>query len=200
MTLDAAEIDLSKSFEKGMGYVALSRLKSLDGLRLLGINEQALEVDEDVLLFDEELREQSAKLHQALAKVDQKELQKLHDEFLARAAAVMRSKRNTKIETHIITKALIQKKMSLKEIAAERKLKVETILSHLEKLQEDNHECDIEYLKASVLKPALLKKITDAFHECHKKTGDYSLGSVRTYLKNTVSFPEVRFARLFLKK
>lgn len=60
MTLDAAEIDLSKSFVEGMGYVALSRVKSLKGLRLLGINEMALRIHPEVSAFDEQLHRQSA--------------------------------------------------------------------------------------------------------------------------------------------
>ncbi len=45
MTLDAAEIDLSQTFELGQGYVALSRLKSLEGLKLLGMNDMSLRLD-----------------------------------------------------------------------------------------------------------------------------------------------------------
>ena len=59
MTLDAAQIQLTDAFEKGMGYVALSRVKSLAGMRLLGFNEMALRVHEDVLEFDKTLRELS---------------------------------------------------------------------------------------------------------------------------------------------
>jgi ATP-dependent exoDNAse (exonuclease V) alpha subunit len=59
MSLDAAEIDLSKSFVPGMGYVALSRVRTLDGLRIKGINNTALRINEYVLELDEQLRKQS---------------------------------------------------------------------------------------------------------------------------------------------
>ena len=56
MSLDAAEIDLSKSFEYGMGYVALSRVKTLKGIKLLGINKKALQVSPEILEKDKEFR------------------------------------------------------------------------------------------------------------------------------------------------
>ncbi|OGG14741.1 hypothetical protein A2773_03955 [Candidatus Gottesmanbacteria bacterium RIFCSPHIGHO2_01_FULL_39_10] len=64
MTLDAAEIDLSKSFVEGMGYVALSRVKSLEGLKLLGINQMALRVNPEISEIDKELRETSEEISQ----------------------------------------------------------------------------------------------------------------------------------------
>ncbi|MEK7166570.1 MAG: PIF1 family DEAD/DEAH box helicase, partial [Patescibacteria group bacterium] len=60
MTLDAAEIDLSKSFIEGMGYVALSRIRSLSGLKLLGLNELALKVNPKIHAVDNELLKMSA--------------------------------------------------------------------------------------------------------------------------------------------
>ncbi len=59
MTLDAVEMDLSKSFEYGMGYVALSRVRTLDGIKLLGINNIALEVNPKVYEMDKLLEELS---------------------------------------------------------------------------------------------------------------------------------------------
>jgi hypothetical protein len=53
MTLDAARIDLRKAFVEGMGYVALSRVKRLDALSLLGINRMALQVSRDALEINE---------------------------------------------------------------------------------------------------------------------------------------------------
>ncbi|MDB5185376.1 MAG: helicase [Candidatus Saccharibacteria bacterium] len=62
MSLDAAEIDLSKAFTPGMGYVALSRVRSLDGLYLQGINNMALAMHPQIHEFDRALRQVSAEL------------------------------------------------------------------------------------------------------------------------------------------
>ncbi len=56
MTLDSAHIDLSKTFERGQGYVALSRLRDIDRLRLTGFNRTALEVDPLALKADKRFR------------------------------------------------------------------------------------------------------------------------------------------------
>jgi len=59
MTLEGAEIDLSKTFEIGQGYVALSRVRSIKGLRLLGLNDIALMVDQMVLENDKKIQKDS---------------------------------------------------------------------------------------------------------------------------------------------
>ena len=61
MTLDAARIDLRKAFSEGMGYVALSRVRSLDRLYLLGINRTALMVSEEARKIDFRLKNESLK-------------------------------------------------------------------------------------------------------------------------------------------
>ena len=61
MTLDAARIDLRKAFSEGMGYVALSRVRSLDRLYLLGINRTALMVSEEAQKIDFRLKNESLK-------------------------------------------------------------------------------------------------------------------------------------------
>lgn len=62
MTLDSAFINLSKTFEPGMGYVALSRLKSLQSLYLEDFNAMALQMNSEALRLDAWLRKQSAGL------------------------------------------------------------------------------------------------------------------------------------------
>ncbi len=56
MSLDAAVMDLSDVFEFGQGYVALSRVRRLSGLHILGWNERAFQVHPEVLAKDESFR------------------------------------------------------------------------------------------------------------------------------------------------
>ena len=59
MTLDSAELDLTKTFEKGQGYVALSRLRAFEKLKLLGYNQTALQIDLLALKADQRFMELS---------------------------------------------------------------------------------------------------------------------------------------------
>ena len=82
MTLDAAEIDLSRTFEVGQGYVALSRIKSIQGLRLMGMNEVALQVDEAVLAVDSKIKSLSNLNVRKWNSFSKEEQQKMMDDFI----------------------------------------------------------------------------------------------------------------------
>lgn len=69
MNLDSAEIDLSKCFLEGMGYVALSRLKSLKGLRLMGINNLAFCVNKRAMEMDNNFKKLSKEASAELKKM-----------------------------------------------------------------------------------------------------------------------------------
>ena len=67
MTLDRARMDLRRTFAPGMGYVALSRVESMDGLYLDGINERAFLVSPEAVRLDGILRERSQMAERELA-------------------------------------------------------------------------------------------------------------------------------------
>ncbi|MBT1172454.1 AAA family ATPase [Bifidobacterium sp. MA2] len=68
MTLDRAVMDLRRTFAPGMGYVALSRVESLDGLYLEGVNNRMFLVSPDAVMLDGDLREASAAASDQLAR------------------------------------------------------------------------------------------------------------------------------------
>lgn len=82
MSLDAAEIDLSKSFLPGMGYVALSRVRSLSGLRLMGMNQMALLVNPDVAEIDKEFIRRSDETTEYLNSMKPEIKKQMHEDFL----------------------------------------------------------------------------------------------------------------------
>lgn len=80
MTLDAARIDLRRAFVEGMGYVALSRVRSLEGLSLIGINRMALRVSEEALRIDETLRKKACDDHARFEHLRKKAMKRAKDE------------------------------------------------------------------------------------------------------------------------
>jgi tRNA A37 threonylcarbamoyladenosine biosynthesis protein TsaE len=207
MTLDAAEINLSKTFEKGQGYVALSRLKELKNLKLLGFNETALQVDRLALRADRRFLELAAEAEVKFVDVPALEKQALNfikscggitkpDEI--KKHAKKQKHKSTKKSTYLISKELVENKLSLKEIVEERGFTRGTIISHLVKLKTDYPDLDI-----SRYKPAAkdLKLIKTAFIKASKNKKDdepVKLNVVFKQLKQKFSYEELRLARLFI--
>ena len=86
MSLDAAEIDLSRAFVPGQGYVALSRLRSLAGLSLRGFNDMALAMHPRAMEVDARLLSESAKWEKVLERFSDKEMNEMHLAFCAKSA------------------------------------------------------------------------------------------------------------------
>lgn len=86
MTLDAAEIDLSKTFEVGQGYVALSRLRSLEGLMLMGMNQVALRVDQQVVEEDASMLAASSSIEERFCAAEALDIKVAQHTFLKSVA------------------------------------------------------------------------------------------------------------------
>lgn len=82
MSLDEAVMDLSQVFEYGQGYVALSRVRRLKGLHLLGWNERTFQVHPDVFIEDKGFRASSEAALQVFGNLSEKELVKLQSDFV----------------------------------------------------------------------------------------------------------------------
>jgi len=82
MSLDEAIMDLRQVFEYGQGYVALSRVKRLSGLHLLGWNERTFEVHPQILQQDILFRESSEAATTTFDEILKTELAAIHKNFI----------------------------------------------------------------------------------------------------------------------
>lgn len=82
MSLDAAVIDLSQAFEFGQGYVALSRVRTLEGLFLEGFNDRALMLHPTIQEQDVVFRTKSDAAEKRIATIPDDEREVLETNFL----------------------------------------------------------------------------------------------------------------------
>ncbi len=94
MSLDSAVMDLSQVFEYGQGYVALSRVRRLSGLHILGLNERALKVHPQILEQDRTFHTESENANIAFGQIPKAEILKMQKNFVLANGGVWREEKN----------------------------------------------------------------------------------------------------------
>jgi ABC-type cobalamin/Fe3+-siderophores transport system ATPase subunit len=202
MSLDAIEVDLSRSFERGMGYVALSRVRSLAGLKIIGLNDNALEVREDIIEFDKDLMDDSEKDQRWLMVQERGDIEKKQKEFLASIApadGVTKANKKRRVSASDKTRLALEEGFTISEIAKTRGITSETVISNIEKLVEKDPDFNIIKLKESI-PPAKFKKIYIAFKNSYGENRDFLLAPIKNKLGAGFTYEELRIVRLFVKK
>ncbi|KAA0928939.1 AAA family ATPase [Psychrobacter sp. ANT_H56B] len=177
MTLEAAEIDLSRTFELGQGYVALSRLKSLAGLQLLGMNEMSLQLDPLARGADKRFLVLSDEADANYAMLDEESMTQAHEKFILKsggtlsksvidAYANLQTKRREQNQAQIdkkqklgnqvsdksdstllATRILLEESLSIAEISQARQLSQSTIMRHIAELKSQDPSLACDHLR-----------------------------------------------------
>ncbi len=210
LSLDAAVMDLSRTFEYGQGYVALSRVRTLAGLHILGLNDRAFEVHPEVLAKDKEFRAASAEARQSFAAMGREELAVLQADFISTAGgkaparggkperrprlgdeSTRRQPKHKKERRWQKTLALIRSGRTIAEVARERGRSEDTILGHLEALHvlRKLRRADIAHLARG--KEATMEVIWSAFRSSGGEPLDHDL--------SRCSPDDLRLARLLFE-
>lgn len=202
MTLDAAMIDLSKTFERGQGYVALSRLKNIENLQLSGFNEMALRVDGLALKADKRFQELSEIVDEENSfetlTIEALRFMKACDgltdpEEIKKQSKKIKEKKQKKKSTYLITLAYLKKEIPLEKIAEERGLSTGTIAGHLIRLKKDNPDEDLDFYRPD---EKLLEKVTAAFKK--QKEGTPSQKYIFEALGRKISYDDIKLALAFI--
>ncbi len=177
MTLDAAEIDLSRSFELGQGYVALSRLKSLAGLQLLGMNDMSLQLDPLARGADKRFLALSDEADANYAMLDEESMTQAHEKFILKSGGTLsksvidayanlqkkrREQQQAQIDkkqklgnqvsdksdsTLLATRILLEESLSIAEISQARQLSQSTIMRHIGDLKSQDPSLACDHLR-----------------------------------------------------
>ncbi|PIE47561.1 MAG: helicase [Gammaproteobacteria bacterium] len=228
MTLDAAEIDLSRTFEMGQGYVALSRLKSLSGLKLLGLNEISMRLDPLARGADKRFMELSDEIQTQYQALTTAQLEESHQAFIIKSGGTnnkrvinaytanrektailnqknkqLKSQIDSEDDTFDKTKILLEESLSIAEIAEHRGLAQATIMRHIDKLKHQYPNLACEHLRPS---DELINKVNEANKAIKaandpndfNEDGRVKLKPLFEYLNESIDYNTIRLALIFL--
>lgn len=206
MSLDAAEIDLSKAFVFGQGYVALSRVRTLSGLKMLGMSPTALRVDPKIVTIDERFRSESQMAEEAFAEMDDEESEQMHKNFIKacggqyvsgeiKAVEKKGYERIQKESTQSLTKAALLEGKSVPEIASERKIGETTIWSHLEKLVAEGDITEAQFAPIKDNYPSWSDEY-ELLQEIMDEVGTDKLKPIFEAAQEKYDYNQIRLARM----
>lgn len=144
MSLDAVEMDLQNAFVYGQGYVALSRVRTLTGLKVLGLNPNALQVDPLIVERDTDFKSMSEQTDAEFAAMEEDDIYALHKDFVTAHGKQMPGKvapgelpkKPTPKSTYEQTREALEQTPDIEAVAKQRGLTSTTIISHIEQLCE----------------------------------------------------------------
>ena len=205
MSLDAAEVDLAKAFVFGQGYVALSRVRTLAGLKMLGMSPTALRVDPKVILNDQRFRTESEMADDAFNEMADDDIETMHENFVKAHGGhipndeeiVVEKKgfeRVQKENTYALTKQLLEEGYRVNEVAKERGMAESTIWGHVEKLIEDK-EWSVDRIEEIIPKGNDWAEIYSAVEEAIEEHGHEKLKPLFEATDGVYDYNLIRLAR-----
>ena len=204
MSLDAAEIDLRNAFTYGQGYVALSRVRSLLGMKIIGLNSQALLVDPRVVHKDEHFREESDDAEFVFSEMETEEVAAMQKNFVKASDGKWTEKVEGRVKhtgvpvrenTYTVTKVLVEKRMSASEIAKERGMALSTIWSHIEKLADEKALAREDFLRL-IPSPDEWAVVYPRMEDAFKKHGTEKLKPIYEELGEQYDYDTIRLGRI----
>jgi hypothetical protein len=204
MSLDAAEIDLSRAFVYGQGYVALSRVRSLEGLKVLGMHPNALQVDPLVVAADVRFHALTEEADEAFEAMEPGEAEEMHERFVVAhggkiptegdvESAKKLQQYTKKTDTYTVTKELMLLEKNIKEIANERSMTEQTVWSHVEKLVGDGL---ITAPQLRYLEPVNWEDAKAELFAAIDAEGDEKLKPIYEACDEVYDYNQVRLARM----
>lgn len=216
MSLDSAIIDLSKCFEVGQGYVALSRVRSMDGLFLRGFNATATQMDPLTIRVDKRFMELSSDAEEIQERVDSLQQEEYETNWIEQCGGSLDEVEYTteqdriRESTYEKTKYLLDQGYDIETMAEKRGLTVGTIVGHLLHMKHRGENIDTSFIEVD---DEMVEMVHEAYEELtagddsstgsgqtneelYSQDGQLKLKPLYTMLDGEVDYDDIKMALL----